>query len=318
MFNVDFIVLIEILAVMHSHAKSPGSKQPHRLWFRKPADFWEEGLVLGNGRLGAVVFGGAQHERILLNEESLYAGDPANIPPPTTLESLQEVRRLIRLERYAEADRFAERELYGPYTQPYQPMGNLWLEFEGINDPTGYSRELDLHDAVARIAFQSGTAFHKREVFVSHPDNALVLRIESIGEELLNFWVRFKPDLRTVIGTQGDELFWSGSCPSSRKCWGSTSPTEFCEETAVRFASRLKVLPEGGVVAGGNDFLKVEQCRAVTIIFCARSSYRNQNYEAAVVADLEQVARTLMQVSAISTSQMHHTHQLRQQFFISQ
>lgn len=268
----------------------PLTNETHRLWFREPATFWEEGLALGNGRIGAVVFGGTNREQILLNEETLYAGDPQEAPPLPSLQTIEEVRELIRKGSYAEADRLAERELYGFYTQPYQPMGNLWLEFEGIDKPTEYLRELDFSSASARVMFQAGGTQYRREVFVSHVHDALVIRLEAEGEGRLNFTLRISSELPAQIAWEGDVLTWEGQCPATRHCWGSNAAAEYRDDAGVRFASVLRINAENGRVAMEDDYLRVSESRAVTILLCARSSHTHPHYKAAAKLALESVA----------------------------
>src|SRR5690606_36737034 len=120
-----------------------------QLWYPRPATQWVEALPLGNGRLGAMVWGGGKHERIQLNEDTLYAGGPYDPTPPGALAALPEVRRLLFAGRHAEAEALANAEMMGrPIKQmPYQPLGDLVLDFFEIAETNGYRRELDLDTA---------------------------------------------------------------------------------------------------------------------------------------------------------------------------
>src|SRR4051812_19474202 len=119
----------------------------HTLWYRRPASQWVEALPVGNGRLGAMVFGGIERERLQLNEDTLWSGGPRDWNNPKAPQVLAEVRKLIAEEKYAEADR-AARGMQGPYTQSFEPLGNLVLAFEhGDSARGGYRRQLDLRSA---------------------------------------------------------------------------------------------------------------------------------------------------------------------------
>ena len=122
-----------------------------RLWYRRPATQWVEALPLGNGRLGAMVWGGAKHERIQLNEDTLYAGGPYDPTPSGALAALPEVRRLLFAGQYTEAEALANATMMAtPKKQmPYQPLGDLVLDFFEVSDTNSYRRELDLDTAVA-------------------------------------------------------------------------------------------------------------------------------------------------------------------------
>ena len=157
--------------------------EPLRLWYRRPATQWVEALPLGNGRLGAMVWGGGRYERLQLNEDTLYAGGPYDPTPPGALAALPEVRRLLFAGRYAEAEALANATMMGrPKKQmPYQPLGDLQLDFLEVSDVNGYRRELDLDRALASSTFGSGWKLqHRREAFVSAVDQCLAVRLSAL------------------------------------------------------------------------------------------------------------------------------------------
>ncbi|HRJ72327.1 MAG TPA: glycoside hydrolase family 95 protein, partial [Terrimicrobiaceae bacterium] len=260
----------------------------HTLWSEAPAEFWEEGFALGNGRLGAVIFGGTASERILLNEETLGAGRPDPSHDPSVRESLASVRQLIREKRYAEADRLAEAKLYGEYTQPYLPLGELLLEMELNGEVTGYRRELDLREACARITFASGGAQYFREIFVSAPDNALILRLGTDRAAGWNGSLRLQSPLEFSVQAGESSLSGEGRVPALRPCWGSAEPPTY-DETSKHFATALSVTTEGGRVIAGDGMLRWENCRTVTVVFTAGSSFRGELSREAMAAQARSV-----------------------------
>ena len=138
------------------------------LWYRRPAQQWVEALPIGNGRLGAMVFGGIERERLQLNEDTLWSGGPRGWNNPNAPNALAEVRRLIAEEKYVEADR-AARGMQGPYTQSFLPLGDLVLEFEhGDIAPGGYRRQLDLHRGARRPRHAARSADGARGSALSH------------------------------------------------------------------------------------------------------------------------------------------------------
>ena len=261
---------------MHTTSDLVDSMDLHTIWFDSPAQFWEEGFALGNGRLGAVVFGGTEKERILLNEETLYAGKSGSTHNPAVRPKLEEVRRLIREKRYEEADRLAEKELYGPYTDPYLPLGSLEVENILEEQAVNYRRVLDLRRACARIDFDAGDTHYFREMFVSAPDDVLGILLGADGPSGLNAVVRLESPLAATIRAEGDELVCSGKCPTRRSCWGSDEPTCY-EEESMRFAARLTAKVNGGSVIQEGDALRFVGCRTVTLLFSACSSYRGKD-----------------------------------------
>jgi alpha-L-fucosidase 2 len=152
------------LASSAALAADPAPVNNLALWYKQPARLWTEALPVGNGRLGAMVFGGVESERLQLNEDTLWSGFPKDWNNPAAKAVLPEVRRLLRQEKYTEADALCKK-MQGPYNQSYLPLGDLHLQFDGLADVTNYRRELNLDTAIATTTFQSGQTTYTREVF---------------------------------------------------------------------------------------------------------------------------------------------------------
>jgi alpha-L-fucosidase 2 len=160
-----------------------------RLWYRQPAKAWNEALPVGNGRLGAMVFGDPAEERIQLNEETLWSGGPYDPSRPGGAEALPEIRRLIFAGEFAEAHDLFGRTMMGiPYEQmKYQPLANLLLRFPGHDEVTDYRRELDLDEAVVRVTYRVGDATFTREIFSSPVDQVIVIRLTADQPDAISF-----------------------------------------------------------------------------------------------------------------------------------
>src|SRR5512132_375941 len=137
------------------------------LWYRQAAANWNEALPIGNGRLGAIVFGGIQTERIQLNEDTIWAGEKRDRINPEGTANLAEVRRLLFAGKPKEAEILAEKTIISipKRMPPYQPLGDLFISFRGQQEARDYVRELDLDSAIARVTYRSGDARFTREVF---------------------------------------------------------------------------------------------------------------------------------------------------------
>ena len=146
------------------------------LWYRRPAEQWVEALPIGNGRLGAMIFGGVASERLQLNHDTLWSGGPSDWNNPRAREVLPELRALIFAGRYAEADQLS-RQMQGPYGQSYLPLGDLRLVFDHNAQPDAYARWLDLDSAIAGARYTLGGATFTREVFASAPDQVIVMQL---------------------------------------------------------------------------------------------------------------------------------------------
>ena len=154
-----------------------------KLWYTQPANQWEEALPLGNGRMGAMVFGGANKDIIQLNEESVWAGEPGNNLPVGFKEVLPKSRELLLGEKYQEAhdlllSKFPRHAGEGNnYGMPYQTVGELVLEFKGHDEVTDYYRELDISNATSSVRYNINGVQYTREYLASTPDNVIAIKL---------------------------------------------------------------------------------------------------------------------------------------------
>ncbi|MBO5057468.1 MAG: glycoside hydrolase N-terminal domain-containing protein [Lachnospiraceae bacterium] len=160
-----------------------------RLWYKQAAGEWEEAIPLGNGRLGAMVFGGVREEHLQVNEESMWYGGKVDRNNPDMKEQLPVIRELIFKGEIAKAERLIKLAMSGcPNSMhPYQTLGDIYIQFEGLEEFTDYYRELDLENAVYRQSFRCGETLFKREMFISKPADVLIMRFTAEGEKKINF-----------------------------------------------------------------------------------------------------------------------------------
>ena len=145
---------------------------PLLLSYTRAASKWVEALPVGNGRIGAMVFGNVGVEHLQLNDDTLWSGGPSDWNNPAARDVLPELRALVRAGRFVEADRLSKR-LMGPFTQSYLPLGDLFITFEHGNLGGAYRRSLDLRQAVASVAYRTGKVHYTREVIASHPADVI-------------------------------------------------------------------------------------------------------------------------------------------------
>ena len=159
---------------------APPPAAPLRLWYREPAKNWLAALPLGNGRLGALVFGGVDDEKLTLNEDTLYSEEAGSRDLPLDItKDFDDVVRMIRSGEYAEADVYVTKHWLGRSWPCYQPLADLHIRFGGSGEATEYVRELDLAEAVCRVRYRRGGAAFEREVFASRPDDVIVVRLSA-------------------------------------------------------------------------------------------------------------------------------------------
>ncbi|MFF2481511.1 glycoside hydrolase N-terminal domain-containing protein [Paenibacillus sp. NPDC058071] len=243
------------------------------LFYRKPASVWTEALPLGNGSLGAMIFGGIESELLQLNEDTLYSGYPHLGANPGAKEVLPEIRRLIGEGKYIEADQAAKKTM-GPYTQSYMPFGDLAVQFYHGGIAEDYERRLDLKDAVQRTAYRIGSTVYRRTTFVSFPDQALVLRIEADGPDGIDCSARLSSQLKYKTAVEGEHYLLKGNCPSNvdPNYFASRKPFSY-DEPAMRFEGRLFAITEGGTRQTDHDGIHIEGASAVTFVFTAATSF---------------------------------------------
>lgn len=258
-------------------AAQSATPNPLALWYRQPAKTWTEALPVGNGRLGAMIFGGVETERLQLNEDTLWSGAPKEWNNTEALGVLPEVRRLVLAEKYVEADKLCTR-MQGPYNQSYLPLGDLHLYFEGIVSPVNYRRELDLDTAIAAVSFQANNTTYRREVFASVPDQLIVVRLTALGPARLTFTATLTSALRAQTRADGATgLLLTGKAPThvDPNYFRTPNPIVYddAEGKGMRFSCCLQARAEGGKVTTTSDKLLVENARAVTLVLSAATGF---------------------------------------------
>jgi alpha-L-fucosidase 2 len=235
------------------------------LWYQQPASEWVEALPVGNGRLGAMVFGGVALERLQLNEDTFFAGGPYDPNSPEALAALPEVRRLIFDRRFAEAEALANARLMGrPVKQmPYQPVGDVLLSFGGLETPSAYQRELDLDAAIARTRFSIGGVEYLREVIASPVDQVIAVRLTADQPGRISFDVSMQTPQRASVMIEEETLVLRGVGPAQ---WGVAG--------ALRFEARVAALASGGTRVANGTSIRVVDANEAVLLIAAATSYR--------------------------------------------
>ena len=249
-----------------------------RLWYRAPARQWMEALPVGNGRLGAMVFGGVERERIQLNENTLWEGGPRDRTNPEALRRLPEVRRLLFEGKNEEATALADRSMMGipPRIKSYQSLGDLALEMDHAAPAEDYVRELDLDSGIVRVRYRSGGRTYTREVFASRPDQALVVRLTADGPGAITARLRLTRQQDAVALAAG---------PDTLALRGRISSQDPGEPAGLKFEAQLTADAEGGTVSCAGGVLTIAGADAVTLLLTAATSFREPDPTRACVRD---------------------------------
>ena len=243
--------------------------------YDRPATRWTEALPIGNGRLGAMVFGGTEDERLQVNEGTLWGGRPHDYTDPDASVRLDEIRRLIFAGNVAEAEKLSEAVMGRPkLLMPYQPFCDVRVHFPGHGQATAYQRELRLDDATVETSYTVGTTEFRREVFASFPAQVLVLRLTASrpGQVTLSVGLDSPQQGTRVESTAPGTLQLTGQIQPRQN--PARSWTGSWDEPGLRFAAVLQVLTEGGSVRGAGSTLAISGADAVTIVFSAATSFR--------------------------------------------
>jgi alpha-L-fucosidase 2 len=248
------------------------------LWYDQPAGKWDEALPLGNGRLGAMVFGGPTRERLQLNEESLWAGCPVEAWPADFSKHLDEVRKLVFAGRNIEAEAYGIKHLTATPTsfRSYQPLGDLWIEHSEAQT-SDYRRELSLADGVARVAFQRAGVGFTREMFVSAPDDVIAIRLTADRPGALDFHVGLTRERDAVVTAGPDgSLRMVGQIVDVDKKDGGFDDNPGGSGPGgehMKFAAALVVKADQGTVRVDENRLRISGAGEVLILLTGATDY---------------------------------------------
>ena len=252
-----------------------GPARPLTLWYRQPARQWVEASVIGNGRLGGMVWGGAARERIDLNEDTLWSGEPYDNVNPNGLAALPNIRALLVAGKNAQAKQLVEQKMNGRFNECYQPIGDLQISFPLTGEVANYWRDLDLETAVARTTFEhDGTKF-TREVFASNPGQAIIVRLTSDKPGKMAFTAQLHSQLRSATKADGSALRLTGRTPVHADAYGSGQVIydDAPDGKGMRFETRLTAENDGGSVKVTDSGIVADNCNSVTLLLVAATSY---------------------------------------------
>jgi alpha-L-fucosidase 2 len=234
---------------------------------------WVRALPVGNGRLGAMVFGGVVYERLQLNEDTLWAGRPYDPVNPEAKDALPEVRRLLGDGKYTDAAKLVGAKVMSkPLAQmPYQTVGDLALTFPQVEAVENYRRDLDLATATTHVSYTAGGVTFSREVFASAPDQVIVVRLGASRPGHISFEARMQtPQRATVEATADGDLVMRGVNGDGVGTTADGRPLT----GALRFEARVRVVTSGGTRRANGDAVVVRDADAVTLLVSAATSYR--------------------------------------------
>jgi len=245
-----------------------------KLWYDAPARQWTDALPLGNGRLGAMVFGTPAQERIQINEETIWGGGPHNNVNYAAKDGLDEIRQALWEGRRSDAQALCDQYISSKsaHGMPYQTAGSLMLDFDGITDFTDYYRELDIDKAVALTRFKANGTEYTRECFVSFPDQVIVMRLTASAKGALTFKARYDLPYREDRIISRSAEVTGKQAVMTVSCKGDDHEGI---EGLIRFTDKTLIVPEGGQLTADENAIAVNGADAVTIYISIGTNFVN-------------------------------------------
>ncbi|MBD3187425.1 glycoside hydrolase family 95 protein, partial [Candidatus Bathyarchaeota archaeon] len=260
-----------------------------KIWYESPASVWVEALPLGNGTLGAMVFGWIEEECFQLNNDTLWSGFPRDRTNPSALELLPSVQKLVLDGKIPEAERVIEQHMGCPRTESYQPMGYLYLALDHGKNVTHYRRELDLETATCKVEYNvAGGAHVTREAFISYPDKVMVVKITAEGGSPLTLEASLDTDHERSCTIQqkddgGDYLVLESRVPShvapNYEITHGKEPVTYEDGKGMPFQIHLKILNCDGMVAIEGDAIAISNARSIELLIASGTSFSGFNVD---------------------------------------
>ena len=259
------LVLAMLLCSLLSNAQSSKLPKPNplRLWYAQPATIWEEALPIGNGRLGAMVFGGVEEDHIQFNEETLWTGAPNDYAHPGASNYLGKIRELLWQGKQGEAEKLAmDKFMSVPLTQrKYQPFGDIWMRFPSQGGVSNYQRELDLTTAICRTSYQSGSTKYSREYLASVPDQTIAIALNADKKGAITF------DLSLSALHEGFTTIAKND--------GTIELNVKVKDGVLTGTAKVRVMTKGGTISILQNQLHIEKADQATIYLVAATSFIN-------------------------------------------
>lgn len=250
-----------------------------KLWYNTAASVWEEALPLGNGRIGAMIFGNPLEELYQLNEETLWSGTPKDWNNPNAVNALLGIREAVNDGDYKKARELWKNNAQGPYTARYLPMADLKLNIKSDGEVTNIYRDLNISDATATVRYQMNNVTYTRTSFISFPDQVMVIRFEADKGKSISFDLTLSSALRFNTKTdKNNTLILTGKAPvyvANRKY--DPNQIIYDEVEGMNFELQANIEQKGGACFANDSILTVQQADVVTLILSASTDFNGMD-----------------------------------------
>ena len=225
------------------------------LWYDKPASVWTQALPIGNGTLGGMIYGKVEEETVSLNHDELWTGHPKNTVPNGALEAFQKARALALDGKLRESQDIIESDFMSTWSQAYLPLGDLVLTFDGSDRKSDYIRSLDLDTAIASVSYRQGKRIMRRELFASHPDKVIAVRLICENGKF-DVTASLRCQLHHKVKSQSGLLVMSGEAPSEHNTNGQSDKQSYSKvdsERGMLFTCAVKADTDGKKHISGKE-----------------------------------------------------------------
>lgn len=250
----------------------------YKLWYNAPATVWEEALPIGNGRIGAMVYGNPLQEVYQLNEESIWSGYPQDWNNPKAANALPQVREAVDRGDYAKAGELWKANAQGPYTARYLPMANLMLDQLTRGEARNLYRELNISNALSTVTYEADGVKYRRTSFISYPDQVMVIKIAADRPQAVSLHIRLNSLLRFTVQTKGEKtLILNGKAPAyvANRDY-DPHQVVYDDKRGTQFKVQVKLLPDGGHCEANDSALTVRNANEVVLLLSAVTDFGNK------------------------------------------
>ena len=250
----------------------------YKLWYNAPATVWEEALPIGNGRIGAMVYGNPLQEVYQLNEESIWSGYPQDWNNPKAANALPQVREAVDRGDYAKASELWKANAQGPYTARYLPMANLMLDQLTRGEARNLYRELNISNALSTVTYEADGVKYRRTSFISYPDQVMVIKIAADRPQAVSLHIRLNSLLRYTVQTKGEKtLILNGKAPAyvANRDY-DPHQVVYDDKRGTQFKVQVELLPDGGHCEANDSALTVRTANEVVLLLSAVTDFGNK------------------------------------------
>ena len=250
----------------------------YKLWYNAPATVWEEALPIGNGRIGAMVYGNPLQEVYQLNEESIWSGYPQDWNNPKAANALPQVREAVDRGDYAKASELWKANAQGPYTARYLPMANLMLDQLTRGEARNLYRELNISNALSTVTYEADGVKYRRTSFISYPDQVMVIKIAADRPQAVSLHIRLNSLLRYTVQTKGEKtLILNGKAPAyvANRDY-DPHQVVYDDKRGTQFKVQVELLPDGGHCEANDSALAVRNANEVVLLLSAVTDFGNK------------------------------------------